>query len=193
MKVKNIKSKVEAKVAKAKNKTVKKCGRGRKACACAVALVSCLASLVLTGCMWPSAPSRSQSLNMRDCTVYVFGGGAETGDVARVEIASQAMAIETSGTESQTVSPTQTVDTKPEVAVGVGGSSASTGKGGTATQSGKFAAIGAGVDAAASMLPSGGKAEEKAEENRTTKENSVVATENECADGACCPDGACRE
>jgi hypothetical protein len=53
---------------------------------------------------------------MTDCTVNIYGSGdGTTNDVARVEIASQAMAIENSGTETQTATPTQTTDVKPDI------------------------------------------------------------------------------
>ena len=112
MKVKDIKKKVAAKVAKGKNKVAKKCGK--------CALVA-FALLCVAGCLYPTAPSRSQNLTIRDCNIRIYGGGAETGDVARVEIASQAMAIETSGTENNTNTPTQTTDIKPDVDVNTTG------------------------------------------------------------------------
>ena len=106
---KDIKKKVAAKVARAKAKIARKCG---KACVAAFALLS----LVLTGCMGTTTPSRSQTLTLTECTINIYGSGdGTTNDVARVEIASQAMSIENSGTESQTSSPTQTTDVRPDV------------------------------------------------------------------------------
>ena len=119
MKAKDIKKKVAAKVAKGKNKVAKKCGKKTKKVAAVVALLAFAA--VLDGCLYPTAPSRSQNLTIRDCDIRIYGGGAETGDVARVEIASQAMAIETSGTENNTNTPTQTTDIKPDVDVNTTG------------------------------------------------------------------------
>lgn len=116
MKVKSIKPKVDAKIAKAKGKIAKKCGKG-KCAKCAVAL---LALSALAGCLVPSAPSRSQSITFRDSVVNIYGGGAETNDVARVEMLTQAMAIETSGSESTAMTPTQTTDVRPDVDVNVG-------------------------------------------------------------------------
>lgn len=180
MKVSQIKQKVTAKVTKGKAKVAKKCGKAAK-CACAVALVSCLASLV-AGCLRPTTPSRSQSLVMRECNVFVFGGGTETGDVARVEIASQAMAIETSGTETQTVSPTQTIKTEPEIAVGVGGSSAGVGSSGASKQ-GTCATIGGGIDAVVDALPS--KDSEAKDQEAEAKPAATPSAD--CPDGACSP------
>ena len=82
---------------------------------CAVALALVIAA-TMCGCMGTSTPSRSQTLTMKDCNVYIIGSGdGTTNDVARVDIASQAMAIENSGTETQTSTPTQTTDVKPDI------------------------------------------------------------------------------
>lgn len=91
------------------------CSGGRcKPCAIALALVI---AATLCGCMGTTTPSRSQTLTMRDCTVNIYGSGdlGTTNDVARVDIASQNMMIENSGTESQTATPTQTTDVKPDI------------------------------------------------------------------------------
>lgn len=88
---------------------------GGKCKPCAVALALFLAA-TLCGCQGLTSPSRSQTLTMKDCNVYIIGSGdGTTNDVARVEIASQAMSIENSGTESQTATPTQTTDVKPDI------------------------------------------------------------------------------
>ena len=101
------KAKCASKIAKGKAKVAKKCA---KACALAFAL------LVVCGCQ--QVPSRSQTLNIRDCEITIYGGCGETNGLAAVEIGTQAMSIENSGTESLT--PTQTTDTKPDVDVSVG-------------------------------------------------------------------------
>ena len=89
---------------------------GGKCRPCAVALALVLAA-TMCGCMGTSTPSRSQTLTMRDCTVNIYGSGdlGTTNDVARVDIASQNMMIENSGTETQTATPTQTTDVKPDI------------------------------------------------------------------------------
>ena len=102
------KAKCASKVAKGKAKVAKKCA---KACSLAFAL------LVVCGCQ--QVPSRSQTLNIRDCEITIYGGCGETNGLAAVEIGTQAMSIENSGTESLT--PTQTTDTKPDLEVTVGG------------------------------------------------------------------------
>lgn len=95
---------------------------GGKCSPSAVALALVLAA-TLVGCQGTTTPSRSQTLTMKDCNVYIIGSGdgGTTNDVARVEIASQAMAIENSGTESQTSTPTQTTDVKPDIDVNYNG------------------------------------------------------------------------
>jgi hypothetical protein len=137
MKIKNIiKSAVKAKVtaakAKAKAKVAAKiaakakCKGGKcrpctdgdcsggKCKPCAIALALVLAA-TLCGC-GTTTPSRSQTLTLRDCTVNIYGSGdGTTNDVARVEIASQAMSIENSGTETQTATPQYTTDVKPDI------------------------------------------------------------------------------
>ena len=81
----------------------------------AIALALTLAA-TMCGCQGTTTPSRSQTLTMKDCNVYIIGSGdGTTNDVARVDIASQAMAIENSGTETQTSTPTQTTDVKPDI------------------------------------------------------------------------------
>ncbi len=106
------KDKAKAKVAKGKAKVARKCGAAAKAVIAAVCL-----SVLFAGCMGTQTPSRSQSLTIKDCTINVYGCGTETNDVARVELATQAMSIENSGTETQTSSPTQTTDVKPDIDV----------------------------------------------------------------------------
>lgn len=96
---------------KAKAKVAAKCGRKTKKAVAALAALTILA----IGCQ--QVPSRSQTLTIRDCTVNVYGG-SDTNHVASVEIGTQAMSIENSGTETQ--SPTQTTDVKPDVDVSVG-------------------------------------------------------------------------
>lgn len=110
MKIKSIKKRVEVKVANGKKKVARKCAKTAKAVAVLAAL-----SVALCGCMGTQTPSRSQTLTFDDCTFNIYGCGTETNEVARVEIATQAMSIENSGTETQTASPTQTTDVKPDI------------------------------------------------------------------------------
>jgi hypothetical protein len=95
---------------------------GGKCKPCAIALALVLAA-TMCGCQGLTSPSRSQTLTMRDCTVNIYGSGdlGTTNDVARVDIASQNMMIENSGTESQTSTPTQTTDVNPDIDVNYNG------------------------------------------------------------------------
>lgn len=130
MKLKNIiKSAVKAKVAAAKAKAkakvsaklASKCKGGKcspckggKCSPCAIAL-AILVAATLCGC-GTTTPSRSQTLTLKDCIINIYGSGnGTTNDVARVDIASQAMSIENSGTETQTATPQYTTDVKPDV------------------------------------------------------------------------------
>ena len=112
MKIKSVKKKVETKVAKAKVKIASKCKKAAKVVVAALCL-----SVLFAGCQGTSTPSRSQNLTIKDCTINVYGCGTETNEVARVELATQAMSIENSGTETQTATPTQTTDVKPDIDV----------------------------------------------------------------------------
>ena len=91
------KDKAKAKVAKGKAKVARKCGAAAKAVIAAVCL-----SVLFAGCMGTQTPSRSQSLMIKDCTIKVYGCGTETNEVPHIELATQAMSIENSGTETQT-------------------------------------------------------------------------------------------
>lgn len=136
MKIKNIiKSAVKAKVAAAKAKAkakvaaklASKCKGGKcspckggKCSPCAIA-IALLVAATLCGC-GTVTPSRSQTLTLKDCTINIYGSGnGQTNDVARVDIASQAMSIENSGTETQTATPQYTTDVKPDVDVNYNG------------------------------------------------------------------------
>lgn len=138
-KVATAKAKIAAKVAKGNAKTAAKvnakckggkcspcadgdCGDGScspcsggKCKPCAIALALVLAA-TLCGC-GTTTPSRSQTINVHDCTITVIGSGdgGTTNEVPRVDIISQGMQIETSGTETQTATPSYTTDVKPDI------------------------------------------------------------------------------
>ena len=138
-KVAKAKLQTAAKVAKAKAKVAaktKKCAGGKCSpcgddcsngsclpCSggtckpCAIALALALAA-TLCGC-GTTTPSRSQTINVHDCTITVIGSGdnGTTNEVPRVDIISQGMQIETSGTETQTATPSYTTDVKPDIDV----------------------------------------------------------------------------
>lgn len=177
MKTKNdIKKKVAAKVANGKSKIARKCG---KACAAAFALLS----LVLAGCMGTTTPSRSQTLTLTECTINIYGSGdGTTNDVARVEIASQAMSIENSGTESQTSSPTQTTDVKPDVNVNYaqGGGITNRGTGGASGAAGILESLTAeGLSALKAAIA------KKTTGKITLQKKDGTTVTADCKDGSC--------
>lgn len=121
MKVKNIKAKVAAKVAKGKAKVAAK-AKGGKACKkCALAVVVLMAALctALSGCKMGEQPT-AQRAQTADTKVQflVYEGGNATFTFG-AEFVSLAQANETSGTEAFTSSPTSTptVDVKPDIDV----------------------------------------------------------------------------
>lgn len=101
------KAKTIAKMKDLKRKIARKCKEGK------VAIALALISAALIGCQ--QVPSRSQTLTMRDCIVNIYGCGDSTNAVPTVEIATQAMSVENSGTETMT--PTN--DIKPDLDVSV--------------------------------------------------------------------------
>lgn len=184
MKVNQIKSKVATKVAKGKAKVAKKCGRAGKKCAGAVVLAAMLA--FLAGCQNPA-----QRAQTADCRIIIHGGTVTFGN----DFQSLAQSNETGGNDAGlTASPT--TDVKPEVAVGVGGSSAGVGGTSGASKQGVGAAVSAAVDALADVASSG---DAKTESDAAPAARSVVAPSQQCEGGACaeapgdCPDGVCGE
>ena len=101
MKVKDIKQKVAAKVAKGKAKVAAKCGKGRK-CAALAALLA----FAVAGCHMGEQPTAQRAQTaVTDVRVYVYDGGSAT---FGSEFVSQAQANETSGTETMTTTPSNT-------------------------------------------------------------------------------------
>lgn len=172
MKVSQIKSKVAAKVAKGKAKVAKKCGKAAK---CA-ALVFCLASLVLVGCQNPA--QRAQT-----CTVNIYAYEKATVTLG-TESVTLAQSNETGGNDAGLTASPKT-DVSPEIAVGVGGSSAGVGSSGASKQ-GVGAAIGGAVDAVSGLFTGGS--------SDAAKEPTKDSAAKECADGSCteCADGSCE-
>ena len=193
---KEIKKKVAVKVAKGKSKIARKCAKAGVL----------LAMLSLIGCMGTSTPSRSQTLNITDSTINIYGSGnGPTNDVARVEIASQAMSIENSGTETQTATPTQTTDVKPDVNVNYA-------QGGGITNRGTGGAKASGAAGILESLTAEGLATlkdyltGKKSGTLTLRKKDGTTVPAECRDGSCtlsdgttvtaedcgaCADGAC--
>lgn len=157
-------SKTAAKIAKGKAKVARKCGKAAKA----VAVTLFASALFAAGCMGTTTPSRSQTLCIKDCTINVYGCGTETNEVPRIELATQAMSIDNSGTETQTTSPTNTTDIKPQTDVN--------------TTGGRTAGIlETALQAGASALMS---------KSSGTGSAATAPSGAACADGSCTPGGA---
>lgn len=176
MKVEDIKAKVDKKIAKCKVKVATKCAKCAKAVAVAFALA------FVFGCQNPA--QRAQS-----CTVNIYAYEKATVTLG-TESVTLAQSNETGGNDAgQTASPT--TETKPEIAVGVGGSSAGVGSSGAAKQ-GIGAAIGNAVDAISGIIPSS-SGKEDAKTEATAPAESKSSASGECKDGSCstCSDGNC--
>lgn len=143
------KAKTIAKMKDLKRKIARKC-KGKVA----IAIAFLFAALV--GCQ--QVPSRSQTLTMRDCVVNIYGCGDSTNAVPTVEIATQAMSVENSGTE--TLTPTMDVRPTADVSVPV-------------NRAGAAQSIGSTIGDAVAGLISG-----------VSGASSTNKTE-ECADGSC--------
>lgn len=180
MKVKDIKAKVDKKIAKCKVKVAAKCAKCAKAVAVAFALAFAL------GCQNPA--QRAQTAETKQY-FYVYEG-ATANFTFGSEFVSLAQSNETGGNDAGlTASPT--TDTKPEIAVGVGGSSAGVGSSGAAKH-GVGAVIGNAVDAISGIIPSSsGKEDDKTE--ATTQAEIKYNESCECKDSSCstCTDGNC--
>ena len=157
-------AKTAAKIAKAKAKVARKCGKAAKSVVAALFM----SALFVAGCMGTTTPSRSQTLCIKDCTISVYGCGTETNEVPRIELATQAMSIENSGTETQTASPTNTTDIKPQTDVNTTG---------WRTAGVLETALHAGASALMSKSSGTGSA--------TTAPSGAA-----CTDGSCTPGGA---
>ena len=176
------KAKTATKVARAKAKIA------RKAKGCSVVLAAFALSFALTGCMGTQTPSRSQSLTIKDCTIKVYGCGTETNEVPRIELATQAMRIKNSGTETQTATPTQTTDVKPDVNLNYaqGGGITNRGTGGAAASGASGILeklLGTLTDESVAALKSALANKTNGTVTLTKKDGTTVTAE--CKDGAC--------
>ena len=181
MKVNKIKEKVAAKVAKGKAKVAKKCGRAAK---CAVWLVATAAMLAIVGCQSPAQRAQTaetkQIFNIHEGASATFNFGSE--------FVSLAQSNETGGNDAGQVA-TQTTDTKPEIAVGVGGSSAGVGGTSGASKQGVGAAIGGAVDAVSGLFTGGSS--DDANKAVASASQSASSSAAKCADGSC-EEGGCK-
>lgn len=188
MKVKNIKAKVAAKVAKGKAKVAAK-AKGGKACKkCAPAVVVLVAALcmALSGCKMGEQPT-AQRAQTADTKVQflVYEGGNATFTFG-AEFVSLAQANETSGTEAFTSTPTSTptVDVKPDIDVAYNDAIA----GATAASKGVLETLtDAGAQAVLRMMAN----KETGVVTVPTKDGGTMAVK--CEGGQCspCEDGEC--
>ena len=187
MKVNEIKQKVVAKVAKGKAKVAKKCGKAK---ACAAWIVATAAMAAIVGCQSPA--QRAQTAETKQ--VFNIYEGATATFTFGSEFVSLAQSNETGGNDAG-LTATQTTDTKPEIAVGVGGSSAGVGSSGASKQ-GVGAAIGAAADAIGGMF-SGSDAKDASPAPAKTDCSDGSCSDGSCEDGSCseggCEDGSCSE
>lgn len=119
MKTNDIKKKVSAKVAKAKEKVAAKCGKtATNKCGLLAAVVLALAE---TGCHMGEIPTAQRAQTAATEVKFVVQDGGRANFTFGAEFVSLAQANETSGTETITASPsnTPTVDTKPDIDVTV--------------------------------------------------------------------------
>lgn len=183
MKVSQIKQKVAAKVAKGKAKVAKKCGKAAKCAAVLFALAFAV------GCTHPA--QRAQTAETKQ-SFYIYEG-AKANFTFGSEFVSLAQSNETGGNDAGQVT-TQTTDTKPEVAVGVGGSSAGVGQSAGTTQSGKFAKIGAAADAVTSLVAPGIGGDVSTDAKNAgieAKPAEATVTPSTSCEGGACSDGSC--
>jgi hypothetical protein len=111
----------EAKMKEKKDKLVSKL-KARFGCAVAVGLMA-----FVTGCQNADPASRSNHTQYGDLEPRIVIEGCHNTVNITIKIGDGLYASADGGGDAQTNSPTQTTDTKPEVAVGVGGGSAGTG------------------------------------------------------------------
>jgi hypothetical protein len=137
--------------------------------ATASVLFAVLALLALTGCQTADPASRSNRAAYRDIYAEVRG----VSNTVCITVGDGLYASADGGGDKQDSAATQTTDTRPEVAVGVGGGSAGTG--GAAPQSG---IVGDALKKLMSIV--GGTAPEG---TKLTAEEAAAVTA--CANGAC--------
>lgn len=133
------------------------------------ALCLCASVVILSGCQTADPASRSNRTSYRDIRAEING----CSNTLTITVGDGLYASADGGGDALENTPTQTTDTKPEVAVGVGGGSAGTG--GAAPQSG---IVGAALEKLMSIL--GGTA--PAGTKLSTEEAAAI---NDCVGGLC--------
>ena len=177
-KIEKAKAKVAAKVAKGKAKCKAKV---TKKCA---ALLAVVGLGVLCGCQNPAQRAQTAETTQK---FYVYEG-ATANFTFGSEFVSLAQSNETGGNDAGlTASPT--TETKPEIAVGVGGSSAGVGQQAGASSSGTFSRIGAAVDAVSSLIPAATNETKAAGPDANGANAANPDTKSDCSK---CSDGSCE-
>lgn len=197
MKVKGIKAKVAAKIAKAKSKVAAKCGDSDAAKKLTEKVATLVAlALVIAGCASTGEqPARSQTMhnNFDECIVIVAGkvtlkeGKVKEvdgeGGLPALELFTQTQQNEGSETISPHASPTNTTDVDAALDVPVNKMNSGTSAAGGAAEK----LLGAGADWLSSKIGTGGA-------GSTATANAKAAA---CADGSCskgsCTDGSCSD
>lgn len=128
-----------------------------------------MAGLVIVGCQSADPASRSNRAEYRDIYAAVNG----TNNTVTVRVGDGLYASADGGGDKMENTATQTTDTKPEIAVGVGGGSAGTG--GATPSSG---IVGAALEKLMSIVSGSAKA-------GTTLTAEEAAAIKECVNGAC--------
>jgi len=134
------------------------------------------ALLMLSGCQTADPASRSNRASYRDIRAEISG----TSNTIHITVGDGLYASADGGGDKQDSTATQTTDTRPEVAVGVGGGSAGTG--GASPQSGIVG------DALQKLLSIVNGTASKDTKLTTEEANAITACANcNCADGNCSP------
>lgn len=184
MKVKNIKAKVAAKVAKGKAKVAAKCGKAAKAVAVLFALA------FVFGCQNPAQRSITIETNVYayDKSNITFGGSGDVGSAAQ----SNETGVNDAG---MVASPTN--DIKPDIDVSVPVNKANAGTSG-ATMGALENVLGAGADWVAGKIKGGDDkaaattqaATQSAAQPAQATQSAATCPGGNCAPGAC-TDGSC--
>ncbi len=132
-------------------------------------LCLCASALIFAGCQTADPASRSNRTSYRDIRAEING----CSNTLTITVGDGLYASADGGGDALENTPTQTTDTKPEVAVGVGGGSAGTG--GAAPQSG---IVGAALEKLMGIL--GGTA---APGTKLTADEAAAISD--CASGLC--------
>jgi hypothetical protein len=155
---------------KAKKETIKAKIKGATKSAAVTACCIVAAMLATTGCQTADPASRSNTATYGDLEPRITINGSSNYVHFAMTIGDGVIASADGGGDTQSNTPTQTTDTKPEIAVGVGGGSAGTGGG--SQESGLTAKL---WSALKGFIPAGSETAAK------------TAIEAACTDGNCAP------